>query len=393
MEVGLVREVGQKSTLLVPGWNNAKLENSVKIPIISFFTGAGFLDLGFELEGFEGVWHNEFNSHFIDGFQYGMSKALNRNFKIEYNGSISDADSNLIVKKAFGGKVGSPDLFGVIGGPPCPDFSVGGKNKGHFGDNGRLSEVYVERILEISPTFFVFENVKGLYKTAKHRSFLDRLINKLEQVGGYRIDHRLLNALEFGVPQDRERVFIIGFKNDWLKKREVKIDIGQRNWYPWPEDSRYVGAKNKYDWPEVSPFGSNIPKPRNIPKELMVWSVLENQEELLKMPNGSDFFKPYSEKFYQIMEGDTSRKSFKRLHRWRFSPTAAYGNNEVHLHPVLPRRLSVREAMRIQSAPDHYELPAEMPLSHKFKTIGNAVPVNMARALAISLKSFLQKYL
>ena len=84
-------------------------------------------------------------------------------------------------------------------------------------------------------------------------------------------------------------------------------------------------------------------------------------------------------------EGDTSRKSFKRLHRWRYSPTVAYGNNEVHLHPWRDRRLSVAEAMALQSLPREFTLPPGMTLSDKFKTIGNGVPYLLARALALTI--------
>ena len=91
-------------------------------------------------------------------------------------------------------------------------------------------------------------------------------------------------------------------------------------------------------------------------------------------------------------EGDVSRKSFKRLHRFRFSPTAWYGNQEVHLHPWKARRLSVREALRIQSVPDEYVLPKEMSLSAKFKMICNGVPCIMARAVAQSVHEVLQEH-
>jgi DNA (cytosine-5)-methyltransferase 1 len=86
-----------------------------------------------------------------------------------------------------------------------------------------------------------------------------------------------------------------------------------------------------------------------------------------------------------------ARKSFKRLHRYRFSPTAWYGNQEVHLHPWKARRLSVREALRIQTVPDEYVLPDGGSLSAKFKMICNGVPCVMAFHLASALKSFLQQ--
>ena len=90
-----------------------------------------------------------------------------------------------------------------------------------------------------------------------------------------------------------------------------------------------------------------------------------------------------------IEEGETNRPSFKRLHRFKYSPTTCYGNNEVHLHPYLHRRLSVREALRIQGVPDEYVLPIELPMTKKFKMIGNGVPVPLAKAVADKLKDFL----
>jgi DNA (cytosine-5)-methyltransferase 1 len=85
----------------------------------------------------------------------------------------------------------------------------------------------------------------------------------------------------------------------------------------------------------------------------------------------------------------TDHKSFKRLHRWRYSPTACYGNNEVHLHPYLPRRISVAEALALQSMPTKFALPTDMPLSKAFKTIGNGVPFLAALGLARSVRAVL----
>ena len=83
------------------------------------------------------------------------------------------------------------------------------------------------------------------------------------------------------------------------------------------------------------------------------------------------------------------KKSYKRLHRWRYSPTACYGNNEVHLHPYKVRRLSVAEALAIQSLPKKFALPNNMTLSHKFKTIGNGVPYLAAQGVAKTILYFL----
>jgi DNA (cytosine-5)-methyltransferase 1 len=145
----------------------------------------------------------------------------------------------------------------------------------------------------------------------------------------------------------------------------------------------------RFPWPSSSPFGMQPEKPEGVPDDLCLAGLILNQDVLSKLPNGNEGFNPWSEKFKLIDEGDDSRKSFKRLHRYRYSPTAAYGNNEVHLHPTQPRRITVREALRIQTVPDEYALPPEMPLSFKFKLIGNGVPVQLAATVGHSLKQFL----
>lgn len=152
-------------------------------------------------------------------------------------------------------------------------------------------------------------------------------------------------------------------------------------------------------WKIEDPFVENGRRyfPRNTPnayRELCVqtWFQRNHVEE---HPNGNDVFQVRGgrTKMETIGEGDVSRKSFKRLHRWRYSPTAAYGNNEVHLHPYHIRRLSVAEAMAIQSLPAWFALPNNMSLSNKFKVIGNGVPVLMANAIARSLNELLDNML
>lgn len=353
-----------------------------QIPILSFFTGAGLLDLGFMNAGFPIVWRNEYNSEFVRGFDYAMENMPGNlaGERINNTDSIIEVSSNRIAREAFH-NTQRPDCFGVIGGPPCPDFSVGGKNHGREGDHGKLSQIYVSRILELRPTFFLFENVPGLFKTAKHRLFFDLLCTQLRR--HFLVEYNMLNALEYGVPQDRQRVFIIGVSKKWAKKN-IGFQEKEQNtgWFPWPEPL-YKNAKEAFDWPGTIPFGEEPDRPPGIPNELMVGTYICDPVRW-QLPNSTECFIPHSNKFHQIPEGDVSRKSFKRLHRWRFSPSAAYGNNEVHLHPVEPRRLTVREAMRIQTIPDIYAFPADMPLSHKFKTIGNGVPVKLAEAIASS---------
>ncbi len=354
------------------------------IPLLSFFTGAGFLDLGFYETGFKNiVWRNEYNHNFVKGFEYGMFSHTGVQHKITNTKSIHEVSSEEILNEAFKSN-NTPEVFGIIGGTPCPDFSVSGKNKGEEGEHGKLSQIYVNNIISLKPTFFLLENVAGLNRTGKHKVFLSKLVSQLKV--DYSISYKILNALNFGVPQFRERVFLVGFRKDWLKKQfAIRISEDDESWFPW-EEEKYPNARTVYKWTQATQFGENPEKPQGIPDELMVGTFICDQEELSKLPNGKDSFRPKSDKFTIIKEGDTSRKSFKRLHRWRYSPAAAYGNNEVHLHPTEARRLTVREVLRIQTVPDTYALPLDLTLTHKFKMAGNGVPVILAKALAASFK-------
>jgi len=370
------------------------------VPVLSFFTGAGFLDLGFKKEGFKTVWFNEYFKPFVSSFDYAWER-MGFSSRISNSASITELGPRQILKEAFG-TAGRPEHFGVIGGPPCPDFSVGGKNKGGSGRNGILSQVYVSRICELGPSFFVFENVPGLVRTAKHRQFLGGLIKRLTD--SYVIDLRVICSLDYGVPQDRSRMIMVGVSKKFAHKR--RLDIQQKpvneillnafdnstnnpSWFDWRLKRKYHDAKAMFDWPTESKFGSVPIRPSEIPTELMVGPLICDPKELAGLENQNDHFHPYSKRFKEVPEGSVAFKSFKRLHRWRFSPAAAYGNNEVHLHPTQARRLSVREALRIQTVPDNYVLPADMPLSHKFKTVGNGVPVKLAQAVAATMSKLL----
>lgn len=364
-----------------------------KIPVLSFFTGGGFLDLGFEEAGFDVVWTNEFDTDIADMYEHGQTSLRWQKdpeapvARISSRKSIVDLRPTEVLSQAFSGK--PPKLFGVIGGPPCPDFSVGGKNRGHEGDHGKLSKSYINMICGLKPAFFLMENVPGLVRTSKHRAFLSNLREQLFS-NGYITDLKILNALDYGVPQDRERVFLVGLVAPIFKSLFKAACLPTADgWFPYPVPI-YPDAKSLL-WPETSRFGGRPTKPSAIPQELCVNRLLASSPPPSELPNGSEGFVAYSDKFKIVDEGDDSRKSFKRLHRYRYSPTACYGNNEVHLHPWEPRRLTVRESLRIQTIPDDYILPSEKPLSIKFKMIGNGVPRKLAAAMAGSIMGLFQE--
>ncbi|MDZ8185156.1 MAG: DNA cytosine methyltransferase [Nostoc sp. ChiSLP02] len=370
--------------------------------IFSFFAGSGFLDLGFETSGFNIVYVNEIFPPFMAAYRYSR-QLLNLGLP-EYGYYEGEAGD---VTKLFTESAGqrfqelikdcrkSHNLIGFIGGPPCPDFSIGGKNKGHLGDNGKLSAAYIELICHHLPDFFLFENVKGLWKTKKHRLFFQSLKQQLQQTG-YIFTERLINTIEYGVPQNRERIILIGFRSNFIQDMEIEFQqekLQGSEALLWEKNILYQQENIfAYPWPKCEPFQANsiLACPNNIPQELTVeyWFQKNN---VLKHPNAEHYFQPKAgiAKFAAVDEGDDSKKSFKRLHRWRYSPTACYGNNEVHLHPYKVRRISVAEALAIQSLPANFSLPENMSLTNMFKTIGNGVPYLASKALAQTIIHFL----
>jgi DNA (cytosine-5)-methyltransferase 1 len=363
-----------------------------KIPILSFFSGGGFMDMGFEKAGFEIVWTNEVDLVFAQLHANGITswrKSLGNKNKAEIfnTKSIVDIKSEEIIEEAF--PQGKPEHFGIIGGPPCQDFSMNGSLKGFKGERGKLTILFFDKILELKPTFFVMENVTGLIKRQDTKEFLESLLKRIKKE--YYVDYEKLNSIDFGVPQHRERIFFIGIRKGIVKKRTVKRN-DNGHWFPFLPNENYHNAAKKYKWEKVAEFGSSLTKPKDIPIELCVESCLVGESELQFVANANEFFPLRTDinKLLSIKEGETNRPSFKRLHRFRYSPTACYGNNEVHLHPYKNRRISVREALRIQGVSDEYILPSDISLSKKFKMIGNGVPVPLAEAVAGDVILFLR---
>lgn len=369
-----------------------------KINIFSFYSGAGFLDLGFEVESvYNIVYVNEFHKAFNDIYQYSRGKM---GLQLpEYGHHVEDItellqEDKLDALKELINKSKGQTLTGIIGGPPCPDFSVAGKNKGKDGENGKLSGTYTKIICNTKPHFFLFENVKGLYRTAKHREFFEQLKNRFKKAG-YCLTERLVNAIEYGAPQDRERIILIGIHKSTVKQLNIPVSGTELLDFPWDKYKSYqLDDIKSRPWPTVSPYCENSisPVPDGIIKELTV-EYWWKKNDVEHHPNADMYFKPRAGiiRFMSKDEGDDKKKCFKRLHRWRYSPTAAYGNNEVHIHPYKPRRITVAEALAIQSLPKEFELPTTISLSDAFKTIGNGVPFLLANSMAKSIADYLKQ--
>lgn len=379
---------------------NTNQNDKKEVGIFSFFSGAGFLDLGFEkTQGFETLFVNEFHKPFLD-----IYKSSRKNLKLSEPsfGHNSDDITSFLSSKEKTQLASSIqtsrknfDLIGFIGGPPCPDFSVGGKNRGAKGDNGKLSATYIELIVQNKPDFFLFENVKGLYRTKQHRKFFESMKTKLIS-NGYYLTEKLVNAIEYGAPQDRERIILIGFKKNTLEDFGMSPNGSPLlKSFDWESNTIYsakdILAKN---WPTQEEFIANSikPFPKGLNKKLTV-EYWFDKNKVLEHANSVHYFKPRAglPKFQSIQEGDDLKKSYKRLHRWRYSPTAAYGNNEVHLHPYQARRITVAEALALQSLPKDFIIPEDISLTNMFKTIGNGVPYLAAKGLAETLSNYIEK--
>lgn len=186
-----------------------------------------------------------------------------------------------------------------------------------------------------------------------------------------------------GVPQDRERIILTGFRC-----KELAVP------FVWTNRIYPDGSAFEYNWPLVESFIEHSDRkcPDLLPEELTVeyWFRKNKVHEHF---NNKHVFVPRAglSRFLSVDEGDDSRKSYKRLHRWRYSPTAAYGNNEVHLHPYKARRLTVAEVLAIQSLPAEFALPDTMTLSDMFKTVGNGVPYLAACGIALAVLQHLRR--
>lgn len=369
------------------------------IGVFSFFSGAGFLDLGFEMTNhFKTLFVNESKLAFNRIYQYSRQQmGIAPPMYGHHVGDISEWLTNpelnadlhrMIAEARNNAEIG---MIAFIGGPPCPDFSVAGKNRGRDGDNGKLSQTYVDLICNVRPDIFVFENVKGLYRTARHRTFFEELKQQLVN-SGYVLTEQLINAIEFGAPQDRERIILIGIQRHIAEERGLEIMDNKLTGFDWDRHKLYNKEVLDLPWPTTSPYveGGESVAPEGIINELTI-QYWWNRNDVEHHPDANMYFRPKAGliRFQTKDEGNDLKKCYKRLHRWRYSPTAAYGNNEVHIHPYYPRRISVSEALAIQSLPPNYVIPQDVTLSDAFKAIGNGVPYLLAYGVAMDIYDFI----
>lgn len=313
--------------------------------IISLFSGAGGLDLGFHKAGFRTIWANEYDKSIFPTYRENFNRV---EFDVR---SISDIPV-----------VEIPKASGVIGGPPCQSWSAAGARRGINDSRGRLFYDYLNVINHVQPKFFLAENVSGLIHERNLESFVS-LVKQFEKAG-YDVYWKLLNASDYQVPQDRKRVFIVGFRKDLsvhfsfpkpIKKKKTLKDAIY--------DLKDIPLDGSYPNHEITDTGkSSIFMSRN---RVRSWN--EQSYTLLAMDRHTPLH-PQAPKM--IDSGEVDKKIF------------VPGKEKLY------RRLSIRECARIQTFPDKHKLIYTHPRVG-YKMIGNAVPVKLSYHIARCIKAHL----
>ena len=325
-----------------------------KLKLISLFSGAGGLDLGFEKAGFEILVANEFDKNIWETYEK------------NHNTQLLKLDISKLSSHAF------PECDGIIGGPPCQSWSEAGMLRGIDDNRGKLFYQYIRILKDKKPLFFLAENVKGMLAN-RHAYAVANIIQEFEEAG-YDVFIHLLNASDYGVAQDRERVFYIGFRKD----------LGIKFSPPPPQKKKKTLKDAIYDLKDTAI--SALPKNKTNGEAC----VVSNHEYFI----GS--FSPFF-------------MSRNRVRAWGEQAfTVQASGRHCQLHPQAPpmpkiaknrnifaigaeylyRRLTVRECARLQGFPDDF-IFYYTNLNDGYKMIGNAVPVILSYALAKQIKKSL----
>lgn len=332
--------------------------------LLSLFSGCGGLDLGFKRAGFKIPVANE------------IDKNIWRTFKENHHDTkLIEDDVRKIAKKNiepfFCG-----EITGIIGGPPCQSWSEAGNLSGINDERGKLFFDYVRLLREFTPKFFLAENVSGML-AKRHAAALKNILSAFEH-SGYSVTLTMANAKDYGVAEERKRIFFIGFRND------LQIDF-------------------KF------PKGSTADDSKKLTLRNVIWDLQysaipageKNYHNETAINNNEYFTGGFSPIFM-------SRNRVKTWDEQAFTVQAS--GRQCQLHPQAPkmikfgkndcrfvvgkenlyRRMTVREIARIQGFPDDFKFFYEN-VNDAYKMIGNAVPVNLAYEIAVAIKSYLEE--
>lgn len=324
----------------------------VIVKVISLFSGCGGLDLGFENAGFKIVFANDNDKDVWETY------TKNHHMDIDKR-SIVDIKSSEI-----------PDADGIIGGPPCQSWSLAGAMRGVNDHRGKLFYEYIRILKDKQPCFFVAENVPGIISKT-HLPEFNKIIERFCDIG-YLVSHEPVDARDYGVPQERKRVIIVGYHKN----------LGRKFEFP----------KKTKEWKTLREVIVDLPLAKPAREK-------NYANQMLQVPN------------HEYMNGGFSPiyMSRNRKRSWDDqSFTIQAGGRHAPLHPDSSdmnkvgedkwafigkqphyRRLSVRECARIQTFPDDFIFYYDN-VSKGYKMVGNAVPVKLAEVVAKKIKDDLK---
>lgn len=309
---------------------------------VALFAGCGGLDLGFENAGFNIIWANDNNKKVQETYRY------------------NHKETELVIKSLVDIKSEEiPECDVIIGGPPCQSWSLAGAMKGKEDSRGQLFYEYVRVIKDKRPMAFVAENVKGIVSKAHIDSF-NEIVDMFKEAG-YTVTYKLVNAKNYGVPQDRERVFIVGIRNDLGVTYEFPNITNSEGNYITLEDAIGDLRENPGEWMEGSFSPIFMSRNRRRSWNEVAFTVQASGRQTQIHPDSPEMEKVDKDK-------------------WQFKQDT---NSKV-------RRMSVRECARIQTFPDSFEFLGN-PINENYKMIGNAVPVKLAESVASNLKKCLER--
>jgi DNA (cytosine-5)-methyltransferase 1 len=326
-----------------------------KLALVSLFCGPGGFDAGFRQAGFMSLLAIDAES--------AACRTFRRNYPgtAVYQEDLSELKRGFITDRLL--EIGNAtDPVGVIGGPPCQAFSLGNGHKSPDDPRARLPIHYAailkELNLRIGLDFFVFENVLGI-KQKRHHEVL-QTFRRLFRGAGFNIFEGEMNAADFGVPQIRKRLFIVGLNRD--KYADTIFE------FPKPLQGERLTVRDKlFKLPAPAFFERGL-RPDQIPFHENHWCMTPRSARFC---DGS------------LVEGQITGRPFRVLSWDRPSWTVAYGHREVHIHPGAKRRLSVYEAMLLQGFPSDYVLKGT--LSDQIRMVSDAVSPPVAKALALAI--------
>ena len=323
-------------------------------PVLSLFSGAGGLDLGFKHGGFRPALAVDIDPAAVDTYRWNQPDTHVAMLDIAQSNPDRLVDLWISVN-------GEEAPVGIIGGPPCQAFSISNVHQRRRDPRRKLLINYAKVIeaftSRLGLDFFVFENVVGLTQGRHRWRYLE--FKRLCKNAGFSVRERVVNAGRFGIPQNRNRIIVIGIN----RRRYPRVVLD-----PPEGDKQPAHARVALE---------GLPEPAFCRRGLDVAEIPHHPNHVAMVPKSKKFTNGMLE------PGDSRGRSFRVLHWDRPSYTVAYGHREVHVHPNMHRRLSIYEAMRLQGFPHSYELKGTF--SQQVQLVSDALPPPLGRGVAAAI--------